>query len=71
MSLYNGNRFPFDLTDFRALEASVFDACISVLRMDGEVRREVHTYFKNGDEIWQEMIARWGFKDHYAQESWR
>lgn len=58
--LYNGYAFPFDLTDFRAIDQALFDHCMNVLRMDSRPAREVHEYFNNGGEKWQAMIARWG-----------
>ena len=39
LGLYNGNRFPFDLTDLRLLDAANFEAAMTVLRMDAR-----HTY---------------------------
>lgn len=70
LSLYNGNRFPFDLTDFRILDHSLFVDCMTVLHMDYMPAQEVHTYFKHGGEIWEQMGTDWGFKD-YRGESWR
>lgn len=34
LGLYNGQRFPFDLTDLRSLDASLFEAAMTVIRMD-------------------------------------
>jgi hypothetical protein len=68
MSLYNGNRFPFDLTDFRALDTDLFKDCMTVLAMDYRPRYEVHCYFKNGGNIWEAMARTWGFKDHRCSE---
>ena len=46
LGLYNGMRFPFDLTDLRAIDAELFDDCMAVLNMDARLtRQEVHTYF--------------------------
>lgn len=70
MCLYNGNRFPFDLTDLRRLDTALFDDCIAVLRMDFQPVREVHCYFENGGKIWEELAEAWGFTD-YAGGSWR
>nr|WP_315242139.1 hypothetical protein [uncultured Albidiferax sp.] len=39
LGLYNGPRFPFDLTDLRCFDPSTFQAAMVVLRMDAE-----HTY---------------------------
>ena len=70
LSLYNGNRFPFDLTDFRRLDHGIFVDCMTVLQMDYTPAQEVHTYFKRGSEIWEQMATDWGFRD-YRGESWR
>lgn len=70
MSLYNGDRFPFDLTDFRSLDTELFKDCLTVLAMDYQPKREVHMYFNGGGHIWEAMAAEWGFKDHDS-DSWR
>lgn len=70
LSLYNGDRFPFDLTDFRCLDPDIFKDCLHVLVMDNFPRPEVHGYFKNGNRIWESMAATWCFTDHDSK-SWR
>ncbi|WP_420464988.1 DUF7673 family protein [Panacagrimonas sp.] len=42
--LYNGPRFPFDLTDLRSLDPDLADACLDVLRFDHFGQAEVHTW---------------------------
>lgn len=34
LGLYNGTRFPFDLTDLRRLDAALHDAAMTVIHMD-------------------------------------
>ena len=70
LSLYNGNRFPFDLTDFRCLDHGLFVDCMTVLHMDYFPVQEVHRYFAHGSEIWERMAKYWGVRD-YQGESWR
>ena len=70
LNLYNGNRFPFDMTDFRRLDHDLFVDCMSVLQMDYMPAQEVHMYFKRGSEIWERMGTDWGFRD-FQGESWR
>lgn len=70
LTLYNGDRFPFDLTDFRCLDRDLFMDCMTVLAMDCQPKREVHTYFQGGGQIWESMARTWGFKDHHGQ-TWR
>lgn len=43
LGLYNGRRFPFDLTDLRALDAGLFAAAMIVIDMDArQTWCEVH-----------------------------
>jgi hypothetical protein len=70
LSLYNGDRFPFDLTDLRRLDYELFDDCLAVLKMDSQPLKEVHRYFDNGGAIWEALAKDWGFKD-YADATWR
>ena len=61
--LYNGYRFPFDLTDLRCLDTELFEHCMNVLRMDARPQQEVHLYFDDGGAKWEAMIQRWGLVD--------
>lgn len=43
LSLYNGDRFPFDLTDLRRLDGGNLNVALQVMRMDASrCRAEVH-----------------------------
>lgn len=64
LSLYNGNRFKMDLTDFRCLDRAIFDDCIAVLRMDYQPAQEVHCYFKDGGRIWEQLATDWNVTDY-------
>lgn len=70
LSLYNGERFPFDLTDLRRLDYELFDDCMAVLKMDFQPEKEVHRYFEDGGAKWEALAKEWGFKD-YAGSTWR
>lgn len=59
LGLYNGQRFPFDLTACRAVDAEIFDDMLLVLRMDSRPRAEVHTYFPNGSEAFEALADNW------------
>lgn len=59
LSLYNGQRFPFDLTDCRTVDAEIFDDMLLVLRMDSRLRAEVHTYFPNGGQAFEALADNW------------
>jgi sucrose-6-phosphate hydrolase SacC (GH32 family) len=64
LGLYNGNRFKFDLTDFRCLDYGLFEDCMAVLRMDFQPAREVHDYFENGNQIWEQLAKDWRIRDY-------
>jgi hypothetical protein len=42
LGLYDGFRFPFDLTNFRRLDADLFADCLLVLTMNYAPDKEVH-----------------------------
>lgn len=42
LGLYNGERFPFDLTELRRLDLDTFNDVLRVLRMDFTPYKEVH-----------------------------
>jgi len=64
LSLYNGDRFPFDLTDLRGIDDALYEDCIRVLTMDARLhRREVHTYFEDGSRKWEALAANWRVVD--------
>lgn len=64
LSLYNGNRFKFDLTDFRCLDREIFNDCLAVLNLDYCPVQEVHCYFKDGSRIWESLAKDWGIRDY-------
>lgn len=70
LNLYNGERFPFDMTDMRRLDFDLFDDCVAVLKMDFQPAKEVHHYFDDGGKIWEALAKDWGFMD-YAGKTWR
>jgi len=71
LNLYNGERFPFDMTDLRRLDFELFDDCMAVLRMDFQPQKEVHLYFENGSAVWEALAKEWGFKDYTTGTTWR
>ncbi len=71
LNLYNGERFPFDMTDLRRLDFQLFNDCMAVLRMDFQPQKEVHLYFENGGAIWEALAKQWGFKDYTTGTTWR
>lgn len=66
LGLYNGRNHPFDLTNLRGLDGNLRQACLDALALDSLGLGECHTWFKNGDRIWQEMQ-----RDYSASPKWR
>jgi len=63
LGLYNGQRFPFDLTDMRCVDSAIFDDMMIVLRMNKQPSREVHTYFDNGGDRFEALAHLWRIPD--------
>ncbi|WP_432263274.1 DUF7673 family protein [Cupriavidus sp. TMH.W2] len=59
LGLYNGQRFPFDMTDFRAVDQAIFEDMLLVLRMDSHLKQEVHNYFENGGRAFETLANDW------------
>jgi hypothetical protein len=53
--LYNGENYPFDLTDLRALDTRLANACLDYLSYDRLGHAEVHKHLRNGDR----ELSRW------------
>jgi len=59
LGLYNGPRFPFDLTNLRAIDTALQNDCLAVLEMDAKAcRQEVHRYFPDGGIRFEEIAKR-------------
>lgn len=63
LGLYNGHRFPFNLTNLRSLDDAIFEDVIAVLRMDANAYQEVHLYFDNGGLIFEKLADDWGMNE--------
>ncbi|MGE4241743.1 DUF7673 family protein [Ramlibacter sp.] len=65
LSLYNGARFPFGLTDLRRLDLGMFEACMRVLHMDYAPQCEVHVQLAivlpKPQGLMSFIFERWGF----------
>ena len=69
LGLYNGMRFPFDLTDLRCIDRALYEHCMNVLHMDARLcRQEVHCYFEHGDARFQQLANDWKLIDHMAMK---
>lgn len=63
LGLYNGRRFPFDLTDFRTLDESLFMDCLTVLVMDNAPQKEVHDVLGVHGKQFEQLAQDWGIRD--------
>ncbi|MBP2273728.1 MULTISPECIES: hypothetical protein [Pseudomonas] len=59
LSVYNGEDFPFVMSDLRSLDLPLFEDCLKVLMMDYTPDLEVHERIANGSQIWQRLIEQW------------
>jgi len=55
-AIYNGYDFSFDLTDLRALDTELANACLDYLNYDRLATREVHHHLSGGDQELQRWI---------------
>jgi len=60
--LYNGQDYPFDLTELRGVDQDIAEDCLAVLRLDTRGLREVHRYIEGGEATWAAMITDYGLK---------
>lgn len=55
LGLWNGQAYPFDLTELRGLDSELYADCLAVLQLDRLAEREVHEYIKGGWAIWEQL----------------
>lgn len=60
--LYNGPQYPFDLTDLRALDCELANACLDYLNFDRLARREVHRHLSGGERELHRWIDEYGIR---------
>lgn len=60
--VYNGSDFPFDLTDLRALDTELANACLDYLNYDRLGKREVHHHLSGGDRELQQWFRDYGIE---------
>lgn len=60
LGLYDGQTYPFNLTELRGLDLDLFEDCMRVVMMDYSPDVEVHQRVPNGPAIWRELAAMWG-----------
>lgn len=59
LGLYNGRRFPFDLTNFRCLDTEIFRDCLTVLALDNRPRAEVHVLLGVPGSAFEKLAEDW------------
>jgi hypothetical protein len=60
--LYNGQDYPFDLTDLRVLDTRLANACLHYLNYDRLGKREVHRHLAGGDRQLHQWLEQCGIK---------
>jgi Ribbon-helix-helix domain len=60
--VYNGQDYPFDLTDLRALDTRLANACLDYLNYDRLAKREVHHHLSGGEPELQQWMATAGLE---------
>ena len=63
LGLYNGGTYPFDLTDFRMLDTSIFIDCLTVLQMDFQPYKEVHELLNKTSGEFPDLAMQWGIEE--------
>jgi hypothetical protein len=64
LALYNGSRFPFDLTYLRGLDTDLVMDCLMVLAADSSGRsREPHELLGVPGKSFEELANHWGVED--------
>jgi hypothetical protein len=62
--VYNGEDYPFDLGELRALDTELANACLDYLNYDRLGKREVHKHLKNGDRDLHRWLKRYDLLPH-------
>lgn len=60
--LYNGQDYPFDLTELRGLDTNLANACLDYLNYDRLGIKEVHKHLANGERDLQRWLEEYQIK---------
>ena len=60
--LYNGQDYPFDLTELRGLDTKLANACLDYLIYDRLAIKEVHRHLANGERDLHRWLEEYGIK---------
>jgi hypothetical protein len=66
--IYNGSDYPFDLTDLRALDTRLANACLDYLNYDRLGKREVHRHLTGGAQRLHQWLEDYGIKPRTDNE---
>jgi len=61
-SLYNGDRVQVNVGGIGNFDAEHFEHLMNVMRLCFETHREPHTFFKDGNAIFEQIITRHGLE---------
>lgn len=62
-SLYNGDRVKMDASRLIfTLDCENFEHAMNVIRLCRATSREPHSFFVDGNRLFEQMIAQWGFE---------
>ena len=72
LSIYNGNRFQMDLTDFRGLDELLLEDCLQVLRLDYRAAAEIHKLLGVPGKAFEKLAAGWEIVEcvDFTDKSW-
>jgi hypothetical protein len=65
--LYNGYDYPFDLTELRALDTRLANACLDYLNYDRLGKREVHRHLSGGEKAIHQWLMDYGIDPAYGK----
>ena len=60
--VYNGSDYPFDLTDLRAVDTELANACVDYLNYDRLAKAEVHTHLPGDGRQMQRFLTQHGIR---------
>jgi hypothetical protein len=65
--LYNGQDYPFDLTELRGLDTRLANACLDYLNYDRLGKTEVHKHLDKGDRDLHRWLEEYGIEPATAR----
>jgi hypothetical protein len=60
--VYNGQDYPFDLTELRGLDTRLANACLDYLNYDRLGKMEVHKHLANSDRDLHRWLEQYGIE---------